>query len=187
MLGATWGANATDDDWVRRFHRGDRAVIEQIYVDYFATIESAISRIVDGPERETVIHEVFVRLLERPEMREGFRGGSIAAWLTTVARNRAIDVVRRRTRETAVLDALDRDDRDDDEPTDLAEAARRQLAAFRVTLPEEWRAVFDACFVEQRSQRDAARALGVARTTLAYRELQIRRRLRRFVLEGRHD
>jgi RNA polymerase sigma-70 factor (ECF subfamily) len=184
MLDVAVNANATDDDWLRRFHRGDRAVIEQLYLDCFATVEVAISRIVAGPDRETVIHEVFVRLLERSEMRQGFRGGSITAWLTTVARNRAIDLVRRRNRETAVLDevALERPHREAD--SSIAAAAQRQLAAFRVTLPPKWRAVFDACFVEQRSQRDAARGLGIARTTLAYRELQIRRRLRKFVLEG---
>jgi RNA polymerase sigma-70 factor (ECF subfamily) len=187
MIGATLDANAIDEEWLRRFHRGEREVIRQLYVDYFATVSAAIASVVDGPDRETVIHEVFVRLIERAEMRESFRGGSVAAWLTTIARNRAIDLVRRRKRETAAIDEVALDPGVPTEDRSVAATARRQLAAFRVTLPAEWRAIFDACFVEQRSQRDAARSLGIARTTLAYRELQIRRRLRRFVLEDRHD
>ena len=43
--------------------------------------------------------------------------------------------------------------------------------------------MFDLCLVQQLTQREAAAALGLHRTTLAYRELRIRRALRRF-LEG---
>src|SRR5262249_11692981 len=175
-----------DDGWLRRFHDGERALIEQLYVDYFPTVASAIGGIVGGSDRETVIHEVFVRLIEHADMRAGFRGGSIAAWLTTVARNRAIAIVRRRNREQVVLGQLGAPEARL-EDTDLAAAARRRLAQFRATLPPAWCAVFDACFVQQLSQREAARALGIARTTLAYREIQIRRRLRRFVLEDHDD
>ena len=84
-------------------------------------------------------------------------------------------------RERLVLSALD-----DAEPRvepDVAAAARRELAAFRATLPTDWIGVFDACFVRQLSQRDAARALAIPRTTIAYRALRIRRALRRFILE----
>src|SRR5262249_20355271 len=154
MLGAALRADDTANDWLRRFHQGERAIIEQLYVDHYAVVASAVSKIVGGSDRDTVIHEVFVGLLERPAMREGFRGGSIAAWLTPAARNRAIDLMRRRRREQIVLDelgALDRPDRLED--IDLAAAVRQQLAAFRATLPPAWWPVFDACFVQQQSQR----------------------------------
>jgi RNA polymerase sigma-70 factor (ECF subfamily) len=188
MFGATLDTTAAPDDWLRRFHAGDRRVIEQLYVDHYPIVASAVAGIVRGPDHETVIHEVFVGLLERQDMREGFRGGSIAAWLVTVARNRAIDAVRRRDRERAAVGALraiEVEDRVDD--LDVAAAARRRLAEFRATLPASWCPVFDSCFVQRMTQREAARALGVARTTLAYRELKMRRALRRFILEDGDD
>jgi RNA polymerase sigma-70 factor (ECF subfamily) len=54
-------------------------------------------------------------------------------------------------------------------------------------LPPEWIPVFDARFVRQLDQRQAARAIGIPRTTLVYREHRIRRLLRAFLLstEGR--
>ena len=51
----------------------------------------------------------------------------------------------------------------------------------------EWLPVFEARFLRQLSQEEAAKELGIRRTTLAYRELRIRHRLRRFLLrEGFH-
>lgn len=170
-----------DELWLARFHAGERAVLESVYVEQFAGVAAAIAPIVGPTERETIIHDVFASLIAHREVRESFRGGSLGAWLRTVARNRALDHVRRMQRERLVLSALD-----DAEPRvepDVAAAARRELAAFRATLPTDWIGVFDACFVRQLSQRDAARALAIPRTTIAYRALRIRRALRRFILE----
>jgi RNA polymerase sigma-70 factor (ECF subfamily) len=43
--------------------------------------------------------------------------------------------------------------------------------------------VFELRFLQQMTQHEAAHALGIRRTTLAYRELRIRRALRAFLLE----
>ena len=51
-------------------------------------------------------------------------------------------------------------------------------------LPAKWAGVFQARFIEQRDQRDAAASLGIARTTLAYQELRIRSLLKKFLLRG---
>jgi RNA polymerase sigma-70 factor (ECF subfamily) len=175
------------DAWLARFHAGDRAVLEQVYADHFAAVAAAIAPLLDAVDREAVIHDVFASLLARPEVRASFRGGSLAAWLCQVTRNRAIDLLRRRQREARALATLADDVPDAPIAEDVRAEARRALAAFRAELPSAWLDVFDACFVRGLSQREAARELGLARTTLAYRAIQIRRRLRAFILEGRHD
>lgn len=43
--------------------------------------------------------------------------------------------------------------------------------------------MFELRFLHQLPQRDAASRLGINRTTLAYREVRIRRLLKRFLLE----
>jgi RNA polymerase sigma-70 factor, ECF subfamily len=48
-------------------------------------------------------------------------------------------------------------------------------------LPAELWPLFQARFVEQLDQREAARRLGMPRTTLAYRELRVKRLLRAFL------
>ena len=56
----------------------------------------------------------------------------------------------------------------------------------RDCLPPEWAAVFDARFLRQVTQREAAEELGIRRTTLAYQELRIRRLLTQFLLRAEH-
>jgi DNA-directed RNA polymerase specialized sigma24 family protein len=58
------------------------------------------------------------------------------------------------------------------------------VARFRErVLPPRWEPVFRARFLEQLDQREAARQLGIPRTTLVYHERRIRALLRAFMLE----
>jgi RNA polymerase sigma-70 factor (ECF subfamily) len=69
----------------------------------------------------------------------------------------------------------------------LEDAAEARLLVERFRrdhLPPDWQGVFDLRFLQQLPQREAATRLSLPRTTLAYRELRIRRLLRRFLLEG---
>lgn len=167
--------------WLGAFHAGDRAVIEGCYRDHFATVERAMTGVLGAADRETVIHELFSHLLTNGDFRRAFTGGSFVAWLTTVARNQAIDFQRRRGSEVPL---------EDEAPAtgsgswqDAAEA-RVLIERFRrERLPSDWIGVFERRFLEQMTQHEAASALGIRRTTLAYRELRIRRALRAFLLE----
>jgi RNA polymerase sigma-70 factor (ECF subfamily) len=169
--------------WLEAFHRGDRAVIERCYREHFTGVERAVGTLLRGADRETVVHEVFSRLIARAELRRSFRGGALGAWLATIARNQAIDYHRRLAKERPFGSG-------DDETLKVAaweEATQARLAIDRFRrsrLRPEWVPVFELRFVQQLSQHAAARALGLSRTTLAYRELRIRRDLRHFVLEG---
>lgn len=177
---------AEDARWLERFHGGDRAVMEECYREHYQTVARGVGAVLAGADRDTVVHEVFFRLLTRRDVRAGFQGGSLAAWLGTVARNLALDHVRRYRREEVVAPdaAAALAERAGDPPDDDLDA-RRLIERFRrEVLPARWRPVFEERFVAQRSQRDAAAHLRMRRTTLAYQEARIRRLLRRFLLSG---
>jgi RNA polymerase sigma-70 factor (ECF subfamily) len=175
-------ARGSDDPWVAAFHQGQRHVLAELYLAHFATVAAAVGRVLRGADRETCVHEVFFKLISSSEQRQRFRGGSFDAWITTVARNHAIDYARRLGRERTVpSDELERrvgshDGLDEDT------WARVLVERFRGELPEAWRPVFDLCFVAQMPQRTAAAQLGIARTTLAYQYHRVRRRLRQFLV-----
>ncbi|MDB4981165.1 MAG: polymerase sigma-70 factor, subfamily [Myxococcales bacterium] len=168
------------DRWTKAFHEGARSILASVYREHFVTVKAAVSTVLPGADGETVIHAVFLRMITSADFRRAYRTGSFASWLFTVAKRQAIDYVRRREHE---------------QPSGLApephlasweiEAtieARSLIRRFREhVLPAEWVSVFDARFVDQLDQRQAARAVGVPRTTLAYRELRIRRLLRKFL------
>jgi RNA polymerase sigma-70 factor, ECF subfamily len=168
------------DAWLEDFYAGRRATMADVYHDHFETVAAVVGRVVAGADKETIIHEVFLKLLSSPEHRRRFQGGSFSAWIATVARNQAIDHARRASREL-LTDGVGEHVASSDQP-DEAATAHVLIERFRTELPENWRLVFDLCFLRQIPQRDAAARLGVTRTTLAYQYHQIRIRLRRFVL-----
>jgi len=92
-----------EDDWLRAFHAGQRDCLERCYREQWPTVERAVATIIaTGADRETLVHEVFFRLLNEESLRRGFHGGSFSAWLRVVARNQAIDYARRRRLEVQI-------------------------------------------------------------------------------------
>jgi RNA polymerase sigma-70 factor, ECF subfamily len=176
-----------DATWLRAFHAGDRACMTECYQEHFDVVAQAVGAVLSGSDRETVVQEVFFRLLTDPLLRAAFQGGSLAGWLRVVARNQAIDQIRRRRLEVLVPDAtavIDATACVEDDPEQTLHV-RLTLQRFRAqVLPAKWEAVFLARFVQQQDQPTAARALRMRRTTLAYQEYRIRNLLRRFVLKG---
>ncbi len=178
------------DRWLADFHAGRRGVLEQVYREHYGTVQRAVGRVLSGADQETVIHEVFYRLLSREELRRNFQGGSLKAWLATVAYHLALEYVRRQQREQGAIAEVQAQ-QPAAEPTSEPDAegseARILIERFRrECLPEKWHGVFEARFLRQLPQREAAKALGMHRTTLAYQELRIRSLLRGFLLrEGR--
>jgi RNA polymerase sigma-70 factor (ECF subfamily) len=169
-------------EWIDRFHAGERPVLEEVYREHFDTVDGAVGTVLAGADRETAIHEVFFRLLNNEGLRRGFRGGDLGAWLAVVSRHHAIDYARRRNRETpgglAVPEASD--------AGGFARSAEARLLIdgfCREVLPAPWRRVFEVRFLGSLSQTEAAAALGMRRTTLAYQELRITQLLRKFLLE----
>jgi RNA polymerase sigma-70 factor, ECF subfamily len=171
-------------DWLADFHGGTRPALEEFYREYYSTVDRSVGQVLHGADRETVVHEVFFRLLNGDEVRRQFHGGSPAAWIATVARNHAIDYRRRRERE---IPDGDTGNSADPSGSKLDEAANARLLIEQFSgrvLPVQWRPVFEACFVRQMTQREAARELGISRTTLLYQQHRVRALLRRFLLEA---
>jgi len=170
-----------EHDFLAAFHRGDRAVIEQVYRDYGARVIGAAQRLVGPVDAETIAHDVFYKLLTNERTRASFRGGNLGAWLTQVAVRAAVDDLRKRRRETA----HERDAEEAVQQQDTELEAKILIERFqKEILPAEWAALFDVRFLRQLPQRDAAKELGIPRSTLVYQEQKIRDLLERFLLGG---
>ena len=157
--------------------------MEECYRKHFPDVEKSVSRLLSGVDLENVVHEVFAKILTNKQTRLSFKGGSFSSWISTVARNLAIDYLKRNHREHPVEPRI---------AEQLAESARQEntkdielkrlIERFRgEKVPEKWLPVFDARFIRRLTQREAAKELDISRTTLAYREQRIRQRLRRFI------
>jgi RNA polymerase sigma-70 factor (ECF subfamily) len=177
------GRPSTADDWVESFHRGDAATLVAIYEAHFKTVRAGVATVLRGADGETVTQDVFFRLVSKEGFRRAYRAGSFSSWLYAVARNQAIDYQRRRARETPSGLALETGASESKLDDELE--ARALVRKFcEEVLPPEWLAVFEARFLLQLDQREAARVARVPRTTLVYRELRIRALLRSFLLDS---
>lgn len=176
----------TSDPWLADFHAGRRRTLEDCYKSHHGDVARAAGRVLGAADSETVTHEVFYRLLTDAEMRQGFRGGNLRAWLVQIAQNRAIDVARRlRREEPEESETALRADAAGAPRFDDAVDAKMLIDRFvRDELPVAWAGVFDARFIRQLPQREAASELGMQRTTLVYQEQRIRELLKKFLLEG---
>jgi RNA polymerase sigma-70 factor, ECF subfamily len=178
-----WGV-PEEASWLERFHAGERTVIEQCYREHVGRVLVAAGRVLGSVDAETVTHELFYRLLSDAELRGSYRGGNLGAWLSQVASNAAIDSLRRRKREVGPVAADQSAPVVDETRFDEEVEAKLLIERFcRERLPAKWHPVFEARFLRQLPQRDAARELRMPRTTLVYQEQRIRELLEAFLLE----
>jgi RNA polymerase sigma-70 factor (ECF subfamily) len=171
--------------WLESFHRGDRPALEHVYRRNVRAVVDEAARLLRGPDAETVAHEVFFRVLSDERMRRGFHGGDMRAWLRVVTRRAAIDLLRKRRREDGPFDEEGMHDYPADATREHEERDAKVLVdRFRAeVLPERYRDLFEVRFIRQLAQREAADALGMSRSTLAYQEDRVRELLKAFLLE----
>jgi RNA polymerase sigma-70 factor (ECF subfamily) len=173
------------DSWTERFHQGSREVLEELYQTHFDRVSRAVGAVLAGADKETAIHEVFFRLMTSEQARRSYRGGSFGGWLSTVARNQAIDILRRRRLEEPSGSPGDLPDETLDRET-FQERIDAELMVRRFRqecLPAKWAQVFEVRFIQQLDQSEAARVLGIRRTTLIYQEYRVRQLLHDFFLK----
>jgi RNA polymerase sigma-70 factor (ECF subfamily) len=90
--------NGGDDELMRDLVQGSETALARLYDRHAAAIfRHALSVSRDRGTAEEVVQETFLALWDRAERFDPSRG-SLGAWLSTIARNRAIDRVRARRR-----------------------------------------------------------------------------------------
>lgn len=93
--------NQTFDACMRRIQKGDKTGLKEIYEAYIAYIYAIILGIVGSRENaEDLTAEFFIRLWNTADRYRS--GGGHRTWLTTIARNMAIDFIRKSKREQLV-------------------------------------------------------------------------------------
>lgn len=131
--------------------------MEAIFKRYSGPVYSVALRVLhDSGQAEDVMQEIFLQLWRSPQAFVLGRG-SLGAWLVVVARNRAIDVLRRRKPTDAVEDVVLA------APCDLAAEAERNA------MMEKVRSILASLPVEQRKSLELAYFEGLSHTEIASR------------------
>jgi RNA polymerase sigma-70 factor (ECF subfamily) len=142
-----------------RIGQRDENAMEAIFRRYSGPVYSVALRVLrDSGQAEDILQEVFLQLWRKPAAFVQNRG-SLGAWLVVIARNRAIDVVRRRKPSDSVDDVVLAS------PVNVADEAERNTMMQRVrgviaNLPEEQRRTLELAYFEGLSHTEIARRTG---------------------------
>jgi len=145
----------SDKELVSRVRAGDQNAVGTLYDRYSPLVYAVGLRVLaDSAAAEDVLQEVFMQLWRNPARFDASRG-SLGAWLAVIARNRAIDALRKRRYESDIEDIVV-----SVEP-DLASEADRSRAAKNV------RVVLNGMHSSQRQALEMAFFEGLTHTEIA--------------------
>ena len=131
----------------------------ELYDRYSAIVYAVALRVLgDTMAAEDVLQEVFLQLWRNPTAFDAARG-SLGAWLAVIARNRAIDVLRKRKPETDIEDIVV------SVAPDLASEADRSRAAEKVrgalgAMPSAQRSALEMAYFQGLSHSEIADKTG---------------------------
>lgn len=159
---------------------GDEHAMAQLYDRYSPVVYSVALRVLaDTGAAEDVLQEVFLQLWRNPAAFDSNRG-SLGAWLAVIARNRAIDALRKRKPETdadEVIVAVNLDIESETERRRVLERVRGVVNA----LPAEQRSAVEMAFFEGLTHSEIAaktgQPLGTIKTRIRNGLLSLRKAL----------
>ncbi|MFJ5991332.1 RNA polymerase sigma factor [Lentzea sp. NPDC092896] len=100
------GAGDTVDETTKSFVAGDEGALRAVYERYAAAVlRVAVASLPSRADAEDVVQVTFVTAWRSRESFDPAKG-SLLVWLLTIARRRAIDVLRSRTRDENVVKVL---------------------------------------------------------------------------------
>jgi RNA polymerase sigma-70 factor (ECF subfamily) len=138
---------------------GDEHAMASLYDRYSKLVYSVALRVLrDPPAAEDVLQEVLMQIWRNPDSFTAARG-SLGGWLATVARNRSIDVLRRKRPTTNVEDvplASSFNLANEAETNSLMERARSVIH----TLPTEQRKTLEMAFFDGLTHSEIAEMTG---------------------------
>jgi RNA polymerase sigma-70 factor (ECF subfamily) len=142
-----------------RIGERDENAMEAIFRRYSGPVYSVALRVLrDSAQAEDILQEVFFQLWRKPAAFVENRG-SLGAWLVVIARNRAIDVLRRRKPSDSVDDVVLAS------PVNVADEAERNTMMQRVrgviaNLPEQQRTTLELAYFEGLTHTEIASRTG---------------------------
>ena len=100
------GAKPNDSSLIAAIRTGDERAMAELYDRYSGIVYSVALRVLaDTGAAEDVLQEVFMQLWRNPGVFDSGRG-NLAPWLAVIARNRAIDALRKRRPETDIEEVV---------------------------------------------------------------------------------
>jgi RNA polymerase sigma-70 factor, ECF subfamily len=140
---------------LNKVEQGDQSAMGALFDRYSGIVYSVALRVLkDTGQAEDVMQDIFIQIWKKPTAFISGRG-SLGAWLVVVARNRAIDGLRRRRPTDSVDDVV------------LASSTDLAAEAERNTLMEKVRVIMHDLPLEQRKSVEMAYFEGMSHSEIS--------------------
>jgi RNA polymerase sigma factor (sigma-70 family) len=191
-------------DFWRRFRSGDPAILEAVYWRFVDVVEHVlgsgfvtkdgrrlIAGVRDPDQRRDLLQECFLKAFSASARQTFDERLDYRPYLLTIARNVLADHYRGRRRDTSMSDAVDdqqisADNGPAPEPSWAAPSLLPVVERFVAGLESPLREIHEARFIQGKSQREAARALGLSRQSMRTLEARLKDCLRDALEDARH-
>ena len=164
FLKAPYVYKELDEQALARYcSEGDRMAEEELYKRYAARVFTVCRRYLgDDDEAKDLVQETFVQVLDKIE---GFayRGpGSLPGWISRIAINRALNLIKRQRWRLMPLDVRTKDKLPDPSEEEVARIPQEKLLEWIASLPDLRRAVFNLYCIDGYSHREIGEMLGIS-------------------------
>jgi len=181
LFSAIRGNRSTEEtELMLRIAGGDQRALDLLYQKYASVLfGSIISIIKKREEAEDLLQEIFIHVWDKAKKFDASKG-NVYTWMTTLTRNKAIDVLRSKGYRNNYADTTTNDDfsyfLDDDgqTPLDVAIMGERAVSVRQAmaTLPSEQAEVLRISYFDGLSQTEIADQLDLPLGTVKTRMRQ---------------
>ncbi|NTV78218.1 MAG: RNA polymerase sigma factor [Clostridiales bacterium] len=166
---------------MRLMIQGDKGALKEIYENYLSYIYSIVYRILENRENaEDVTSEFFIKLWDIGDKYQF--GGQHKGWLATIARNMALDYMRKRKHEQLTDEVIEQADYENSrvEQDVIGELTIQNALA---TLSKEEKEVVNMKVMGDLTFKEIARVLQIPMGTVTWRYQNAIKKLRRWGYE----
>ena len=168
----------SDAEIIARIYSGDEGAMALLYDRYSNIVYAVALRVLsDGSAAEDILQDVFMQLWRNPQAFNASRG-SLATWLAVIARNRAIDQLRKKRPEVEAAETVILVDPELESAADRSRAIEK-VRAVLAGMPGEQRAALEMAFFEGLTHVEIAgktgQPLGTVKTRIRSGLLAVRK------------
>lgn len=163
------------DECIRAMNRGDKNGLKEVYEEYVSYIYGIVRALLHNKEEaEDITSDFFIRLWEKSDTYKP--GGGHKGWMATIARNMAVDYIRKHKREEFSETINDTESKENVEHQVIADISINEALA---TLKESERKVVHLKIVGELTFREIAEILEQPMGTVTWHYNQAIKKLRR--------
>jgi len=178
-------AHAEERALLKAIASGDAKALERLYARAETRVFRFLLRMVKSQAiAEELLNEVFLSVWQNAQRYEG--RSEPMTWMLSIAHNKAISVLRKRTEVLGIAEEAGRNLEADEDAPDVAAQKQDKSAKIKACIAElsaDHRAILDLVYYQDQSVTEAAEVLGIPEATVKTRMFYARKKLSELLLE----